>query len=259
MQPVIDTFMNQFGQFLLILSRVGALFISAPILGSSDIPIQLRIALVLLMSVLLVMVQPVPSPPSITSMAFLALIPMEIIAGALIGFAASLIFTGIQLAGNFIGLQIGFRFGSTVDPQAGDETSLISQFQYLVAALTFVILGGHRWILQGLARSYRSIPPGFVQFTPGVELKLMAMFGTIFTVAVQVSAPVLLSLLLASVALGIISRTVPQINIINIGFILKIGFGMTVMVFSMDYFGDLLLYLFRIYRRDILVLWTLFA
>lgn len=250
---------GEFGKLLLILCRVGGLFVFAPVLGSPDIPRQVKAGIILVVSILLTAAMPELPSPEITALFFFTLVPMELIMGAMLGFAAGLIFAAVQYAGGIIGLEIGFRFGALIDPHADEEVSLIAQFQYLLASLIFIILGGHRWVLSGLGDSFRLVPPGMVQFTPGVEIQLINMAGAIFSNAVQIAAPVLLSLLLSSFVLGILSRTVPQLNIINVGFILKILFGFLFMIVTMDYFGEFMVYLFQSYRRDVLLLWRLFS
>jgi len=259
MEQFLNQSVAQFGQLLLIMARVGALFVFAPVLGSPDVPRQLKAGVIMIASILLASASPPTALPSIGTWGFFALVPMELVMGAMLGFAAGLIFAGVQYSGSVIGLELGFRFGTLIDPQADEEVSLVGQFQYLIASLIFVIVGGHRWVLSGLADSFRLVPPGSVRFLPGVEMKLLEMTETIFVVAIQVSAPVLLALLISTAVLGIISRTVPQLNIINVGFIVKILFGLFVMAITMDYFGELLLFLFDSYRRDVLLLWRLFS
>jgi len=259
MEQFLNQSLAEFARLLLIICRISGLFFFAPVFGSADVPRKVKAGIILIISVLLASARPMMPLPDIQSWTFFLLLPKEIIAGSIIGFAAGLIFAGVQMSGNLIGLQMGFRYGSMVDPNSGEEVSLVGQFQYLLAALIFVLLGGYRWVLQGLATSYSMLPAGQITFTPGLETKLIQMVGSIFVVAIQVSAPVLISLLLASFALGILSRTMPQMNVINVGFILKISFGLLVLALSLDYFGDLMVHLFKIYRRDVMVLWNLFS
>ncbi|HNT34469.1 MAG TPA: flagellar biosynthetic protein FliR [bacterium] len=259
MDLILNQSLNEFGKLLLIMCRVGGLLVFAPVLGSPDVSRQVKAALILLISLLLAASTTNLATPDITTWLFYTLIPKELTMGAMLGFAAGLIFAAVQYSGSMIGLEIGFRFGTLIDPQADEEVSLVAQFQYLLASLIFVIMGGHRWVLSGLADSFQLVPPGAVRFMPGVEMQLLSMAATIFVTAVQISAPVLLSLLLSSFVLGILSRTVPQLNIINVGFILKILFGLFFMLVTMDYFGEFMVYLFNSYRRDVLVLWRLFS
>jgi flagellar biosynthetic protein FliR len=158
----------------------------------------------------------------------------ELLLGLVLGLSVRLILTGFEMAGQFMGFQMGFTIVNVVDPQSGSQTSIMAQFSYILAILIFLMANGHHYLIQALARSFELVPPG--GFVPHAEVfaKLAKLSSHMFTVALKIAAPVMSSLLLATIALGIVSKTVPQMNILIVGFPLNIGIGLVLLGFSMS-------------------------
>lgn len=146
--------------------------------------------------------------------------------GVMVGFAGRLIFDGIQLAGQLIGFQMGFSIVNVIDPVNNEQVSIISQFQYLIAMLIFLVMNGHHIFLYAIAESFRILPPLGFHFS-GELMQLMLVFvRNMLEVAIKTGAPIIAVLLFMSVGMGLVARTVPQINIFIVGFPLQIAIGL---------------------------------
>jgi flagellar biosynthetic protein FliR len=176
----------------------------------------------------------------------------EIIAGLVIGFAAILLFMGVQLSGQIIGFQIGFSMVEAFDPSSAQGMSIIGQFQFILALLVFLAIDGHHLLIAAVVQSFSIVPIGHIVFTGDTAQILTRMAVDVFAIAVKLSAPVLVTLFLTDVALGIIARTVPQMNVFIVSFPLKIGAGLLILVASLPFFNFVLTKLFQNMDRDLL-------
>ncbi|SEM35384.1 flagellar biosynthetic protein FliR [Syntrophus gentianae] len=224
---------------IFIFLRVSAMIAVMPVFGGDrTIPVAVKGGLSLLITFLLF-----PFVKIDLDAQSLEFIPMfagmigEVLIGSIIGFVARFIFAGIQFAGELIGYEMGFSMANVIDPVTSNQVSLISQLQYIVAILIFLTLNGHHVFFSAMAESFERIAP--LQFhLSGKLIQTVCLFSKdVFVVAVKVSAPVVAVLVFTNLALGIVARTVPQINIFIIGFPIQIalGFiflGLTVPVFA---------------------------
>ncbi|NTW15965.1 MAG: flagellar biosynthetic protein FliR, partial [Syntrophaceae bacterium] len=137
-----------------------------------------------------------------------------------------LIFDGIQLAGQLIGFQMGFSIVNVIDPVNNEQVSIIAQFQYLIAMLVFLIMNGHHIFLYAIAESFRIIPPLGFHFSGELMQSVVVFVKNMLEVAIKTGAPIIAVLLFTSVGMGLIARTVPQINIFIVGFPLQIAIGL---------------------------------
>ena len=136
------------------------------------------------------------------------------------------IFGGIQVGGQILAFQMGFSMATTVDPLQGDQETIISHFLYMVAILTFLILNGHLYVLKALMDSFRLIPPGGLIISPPLGWEIISMSAEMFVLGLKVAAPVMASLFLVELALALMARAAPQMNMLIIGFPVKITIGL---------------------------------
>ena len=213
--------------FFLILIRVSAIIMTIPVLGDASVPARVKIGLALLMAMLL---YPVAGrnlvTPSFDIFSLFIRIIGEVLIGVMIGFTARVLLAAIQLAGQLIGFQMGFSIVSVIDPTSNMEISVIAQFQYLVALLLFLVMDGHHIFLYAVADSIRILPPLTFHFSGPLLSALITMMGKLFVVAIRVGAPVVAILFFVSIGLGLVARTVPQINVFVVGFPLQIAIGL---------------------------------
>lgn len=237
---IVEFSTRTFLGYILVLLRVGGLFAFAPILNSSVIPAQIKVAAAMAISLALT---PVVSPavPSELTLGFMVKAAAgETAVGLIIGYAANLIFVGVQLAGMQIDQQMGMGIGSVFNPLLESQDSFIGQFYFLFATLVYLGIGGHRLLLAALVSSFSAVPAGVMPVGEGTLMTLISLFGQVFVIAFSLSAPMVLALFLTTVAMGFLARTVPQMNILIIGFPVRIVVGLTMMAVTLPAVGRLL-------------------
>ncbi|MEE8484846.1 MAG: flagellar biosynthetic protein FliR [Nitrospinota bacterium] len=229
--------------FLMVLVRMSALLMTMPVFGSGNIPTQARIGLIAVTSYIVFTVTDLP-PIDLTMSVFefAVMLTGELAIGLIIGFATQLIFTAVQVAGQMIGFQMGFAIVNVMDPATNSQVSITAQFQNIVALLIFLAINGHHWLIFSAAKSFSLIP--VFGFTPQAGLMDMMLLLTknVFITAVKLGAPIMATLLFLNVGLGLVARTVPQINVFIVGFPLQIGIGLFMLGATLPIF----LYFFKL-------------
>jgi len=227
---------EQIETFILAFLRVSAIVATMPILGDGTVPARVKGGVSLIIAFLIFPFVELPSPPlEIFSLSLR--MAGEIAVGIAMGFAGRLIFAGVQLAGQLVGFQMGFAIVNVFDPMTSSQVSIIAQLQYLFATLIFLAVDGHHLFLYAIAESYRILPPLGFHFSGELTLAIVELSKDIFIIAIKTGAPVITALLMTSIGFGLIARTVPQINILIVGFPIKIavgliGIGLTLPVFA---------------------------
>jgi len=212
--------------FMLVLARVSALLAFMPIFGGS-MPRQVKTGLAIMVSIVLfptVDSSQVQEDWGVFTLA--AAVASEALIGLVGAFMVSLVFAGAQMAGAVMGFQIGFGIVNVVDPATNQQVSLTAQFMNIIAILLFLILNMHHFVLLALADSFAAIPLGAMVFPSELGQVLSVTFGEIFVTGFRVAAPVTATLLLMQAAMGLIARTVPQMNVFVVGFPLTISVGL---------------------------------
>jgi len=221
---------NQLGFFLLIFARMSGIFSSAPIFGAKNVPLLVKAGLSLLISYILLplLIQPnLVIPDALLS--YVAIVIGEFLIGLIMGFACSFIFYGIQMSGTLLDTQIGFGMVNVFDPQFGQQVPLIGNFKYILAILVFLTSNSHHLFLSAIVYSFTSIPVTRGLFPPELANIVVDMVVDLFIIALKISLPVLVALVLTDVALGILARTMPQMNIFVVGMPGKIIVGIFVL------------------------------
>lgn len=219
---------------LLILVRVSTFFISLPLFSYRTIPPQVKIIIALALSWMMYYTFNV-EPFEINGQ-YILLILKEAVVGLMLGLTAAMILSAIQIAGGFIDFQIGFAMANIIDPQTGAQAPLMGQFLNFLALLVMLAINGHHLLLDGIFYSYQFMPIDqlFPKFGSENTVEfIMKLFGSVFVVAFQLSAPIVATLFLVTLALGITGKTVPQMNIFVIGFPIKIAIGFFVLMITM--------------------------
>jgi flagellar biosynthetic protein FliR len=241
--------------FFLAFLRIGAIFMSMPVFDSESIPVLFKLALSLATTIVLFPILKLNPEPVFANLATFCLgVAGEIFIGIAIGFAVKLIFAGIQLAGLLAGYQMGLAIANVMDPATSEQIPLLSQFNHLVALLIFITINAHYWFLRALAESFRLVPPLSVQLGNSLMEQVIHLSGDMFVIAIQVGAPVIAALLIASVSFGLMARTVPQMNVFIVAIPLKIGVGLLFFGFSLPYFSAFLEKIFAGLGQNIILL-----
>jgi flagellar biosynthetic protein FliR len=230
--PTLDVLMR----FLLLTVRIGAMVLVLPFWDSRMVPSQLKILLIFLLSIGLypaVHTQQVPVPQSVVVLAQFVL--GEAFLGMTFGFVVQIVFVGVQFSGELISQQMGLSMATIFDPQNARQTSIIANFQYVVAALVFFSTSAHHWCLRALAESLHRIPLLEFAASPTVGLALVTLLANAFVVAIKIAAPVLVVLLLVTFGMGIVARLVPQMNVFMLSFPVNLGIGLLIFSIALFY------------------------
>ncbi len=219
--------------FLLIFARVTSMLVVAPLYSYQTVPVAFKAGLGGFLALVLTPVLAGQTTVPEAALPVLALAVLrEIAAGLVMGFAASLLFAGVRAAGEIIAFDIGFSAANVFDPENGTQNPVLGEALYLFSMLIFLSLNGHHFVLEALRMSYDAVPAGGADMGGPVVPGLVAMAGMLFVVAVKVAAPVIVALFLSNVALAILSRVMPQMNIFTVSFPLKIGVGLLAVAVS---------------------------
>lgn len=221
------------------LVRLLALIASAPIFGDQQTPVRVKIGLSVLLAILLApTLDPMPAVP-VGSPQGLLIIIQQIIIGSAMGFTMRLIFSAVELAGEFSGMIMGLGFASFYDPRSASNSAVISQWLGIIASLTFLTLNGHLMILSLVAESFHTLPVG--QMMSAQSFYTVAKWGeNIFIFGLQISFPLLAALLITNLALGILTRAAQQLNLFAIGFPITLTIGFVILSISLPYLAPIM-------------------
>ena len=219
MLDFLQIYFDQIFVFLFILSRLTGLFVTAPILSSRSVPLRIRSLLVVALAMLVTPLYwtiPVQSPENVVLLA--VFVGKEIILGMSLGLGMTILFAGLQVAGQTVAQMSALSLLDVVDPTSDNDVSVISQLFNVIALSCFLLIGGHRQVVEGLLETFQWMPPGDVHFVNGIITTLTEITAHSFSLSIRAAAPAVAALLLATIVLGLINRTLPQINILAVGF-----------------------------------------
>jgi flagellar biosynthetic protein FliR len=215
--------------------RVLALISVAPLLSHRAVPVRMKIALALSITVLLV--PQVQSPPitDVLTAPGLMLLINNVLIGVVIGFAVRLVFAALELAGELIGLQMGLSFAGFFNPSTGQQQNAVASFMSLLALLMFISIDGHLMLIHALAESFRLYPVSVGMDLPMGFDRLLRLGSDVFAIALTIALPFLAVMLLTNVVLGVLARVAPQLNIFAVGFPMTILVGLVTLFVLLPY------------------------
>ena len=225
----------QFQSFVLILMRVSPILFMMPVLSSRDMPNLLKIGLTLTVGLILlplVKINPqfLPREP----FQFGSLMIAELMIGFILSLSVQIIFAGIQMGGELVSFEMGFSMASVVDPQSGVSTPVISQFIYFMSILIFLAMDAHHWFFRAVSQSFLLLAPGEIHLRAGLYSHLLNLTGSLFVIGVKLAAPVLAVMMFIKIAMGILAKAAPQVNILMASFPLTIGIGLLFLALSIE-------------------------
>lgn len=229
-----------FERFLFVLFRVGAFIIFVPFLGSSQFPARLKVALILLIAVSVYPLVPpaaIPHPKGLLGLSVILF--SEMLIGFSIAYVIRMIFTAVQIAGTMVDFQMGFGVVNVIDPQTQSQVSITAQFQNIFAMFLFLLFNGHHLTIHALVESFEMINPDKFAFTASTAEFMLQVFAATFVVAIKIGAPIMAILFFISVGLGLVARTVPQMNVFIVAFPLQIGVGLLMVGLTFSFFAAL--------------------
>ena len=242
--------LNSIEVFLLIFIRMTGLFVIAPIFGRRNIPVYLKIGFSFMLALILVNSIGLQVLDFNNIYEYFILVLKEFLVGITLGYVSYLIFSAIYLAGQMIDMQVGFGVVNVIDPLSNIQVPITSTFYFIFSMLIFLLCKGHYILIRALFYSYDFVPLGKAAFGPDLMNNILRIFGDVFIVSFKIGAPILAAILISDMALGIISKTVPQLNVFMVGMPLKILLGLAVIVLTLPMFVSLVENLIKVMDRD---------
>ncbi len=235
----LDFLLGQWPNFLLVVLRAGCLLVFWPVWDSRIIPGQVRLFSLLVISLALTPVAAPFLPPFPASWSeVLGLVLQEFLLGLSLGLLGRFLLAGAQMAGHLLSVQMGFGLVTLIDPQSRDQTTVIADLFLALATLVFLAIDGHHFLLRLLVLSFQEAPMGRPFALPQKLLLDLPGFGALmYKLAVMLVAPVLAALFLAQVAMGLLARAVPQIQVMILSFPLTIALGLLILSFTLTMTG----------------------
>jgi|SRR5690625_2244226 len=244
--------------FLLVFVRMISFLIAMPLFSYRTIPTPYKIGLSFFLTITIF--QTIDVSTAIVNELYILLLFKEAIIGLLIGFISYLILSAVQIAGGFIDFQMGFAIANVVDPQTGAQSPIIGQYFYIFALLFLLSVNGHHLMIDGMFLSYQVLPlDTFISIgDQSIALYAIQTFNQMVIIAFQIAIPIVGSLFLVDVALGIIARTVPQVNVFVVGLPLKIFVSFVAILFFLPLYmmltRSLFEYMFQAMRHLLFLL-----
>jgi flagellar biosynthetic protein FliR len=232
--PFLST--TDFTLFILVLGRMAGIFSALPLFGGDRTSMKIKVVAVLSFTLVcfpVLRLSGVTLPADLISLFLLVI--AEILIGVTIGIIAKAVFGAVEFCGQVVGMQMGFSMSSLFDPTMG-QVPLMALFQSLLAMLLFMALGAHHIFIRAMVDSYVMIPPGGWHMSDNLMRFLIVTTSDLFVLGIKLAAPVMVSLLVTSVVLGIMARSFPQMNIFIVSLPLKIGIGFLALGFSLQIF-----------------------
>jgi flagellar biosynthesis protein FliR len=215
----------------------------APFLGSMIIPARVKAIFVLAITFLLFpTVKQQNLPHSLAEWPMLILIEFAI--GAGMGIATNLVFEGAQLAGQILGVQMGYSLVNILDPQSQVDTTVVSVFYQSIVMLLFLRMDVHYWLLRAVGNSFLYLPPGTAHLSSLFTQGVLRTAGSIFGIGIQIAAPVLSATLAADVVLGLMGKASPQMPLMLLGPAVKSLLGLVILMATLKYWPDMFSHLF---------------
>lgn len=228
--------------FILVFIRVFTIIVFLPVIGYEGVDIRVRALFSFFTAMICFPLAVFTAAPTNGSLEiFVAYAANEVLVGLIIGFITLFIFAGFEFAGEFMGMQMGLSMMSYFDPTSGANISTLGRLKYIMLMLLFLLLGGHIFFIEAIAKSFEVIRLGEPSYSgfAGIIQILLSNLKEIYVIGIKAGAPVVVSLFVIEFGLGMISKTVPQMNIFLVGIPLKILVGMLILVTIIGYIINL--------------------
>ena len=245
----------QGASYFLLLVRFTALMVVLPFFNWRGTPLLTKIGFAALLTYLIYLAaapQPLALPQHF--LPYLLAVAAEAMFGLALGYLVLLVFSAVRIAGQLIDLQAGLAMSSVFDPMFTGQVTIFGQYYYLLASLVFFTLDAHHQLFLALARTVAVVPPGGIVFQPARFSAFTAFFAQMIMLALQLAAPVVIVLIFCDLVLGLLSKTVPQLNVLMVGMPLKVGIALCAVYLSYPYLTPLLTRVFTLIQENLTLL-----
>jgi flagellar biosynthetic protein FliR len=237
MDKLLDLAAGDGPVFLLVFFRITGVMMLAPVFGSAIAPAPVKIFLSLVLAMLFFPLVREPEGLVLEGSSLVLAVAWELAVGLLIGFAAAMLFAGVQFGGHLIDQELGILQANLLDPMLNEQISIVGQFKVLLATLVYLLINGHHLLIGAVSDSFRSVPMLGLQFSRGAALHLSdTLMRDMFRMGVEIAAPALVTLFLVTIAMAFMARTAPEMNIFGLSFTLRIAVGFLVIAIGVGLF-----------------------
>lgn len=234
MQEILDMIFSQYEIFLIVIVRISGIFVFSPFFSSQNVPPTMKIGLTFTFGFLLTM--SLPQGIEIVDQSIVLLVLREFMIGLIIGFIASAFLASFYVLGQIVDMKIGFGMANVFDPQNKIQVPLMGNVYYMLAFLFLLMLNGHHIIIQALIDSYNFIPIGKFIYSDDVLSIIVNSIVQAFDIGFKLSLPVVATIFLTDVVLGVMAKAIPQMNVFVVGMPLKVFVGLLVILLTMPIF-----------------------
>lgn len=229
MYDILNIVLDKYEVFLFVFIRMTGFFVVTPIFSRKNIPSIYKVVFALFISTLIVNF--ITINMSLTNIEDIIVVVInEFCFGILLGFITYLYFTSLYIAGQIIDMQIGFGMVNVFDPQSNAQVPIIGNFYYIIALLFLFTINGHHILVKAIINSYDIVPIGYTICLTDLTTRFVGIFTQLFIIGFKVSSPILAAIFLSNVLLGILARTVPQMNVFVVGMPFKIFIGIITLI-----------------------------
>jgi len=225
--------------FLMVLTRISAFFLVIPVFGWRTIPVRIKAAVVLLISIFFSIITPLAiQPKQVSLMEAILLTANEATYGLAMGLVVVLVFSAVKLVGRIIERQMGLAMAKVLDPFTGERSQPVGTLLEMIFIILFLSANGHHLFLLIISRSYESFPAGSTPTIPILTAGVIQSGSVMLTAGLKLAAPMLTAFLLLMVVLGVLARMIPEMNILFISLPLRVGLGLLMMVVFLPFIND---------------------
>ncbi|WMM26607.1 flagellar biosynthetic protein FliR [Tissierella sp. MB52-C2] len=234
MDMILDLLLSKYQLFLFVMVRTSGIFIFSPFFSSQNIPNTMKVGLTFFISLLITSYLPTSS--NFANEVLLFIILKELMVGIIIGFISYGFFSTFYVMGQIIDMKIGFGMANVIDPLNKTQVPLMGNFYYILSFLLLMSVNGHHLIISALVNSYEFLPIGSFKYTGDTLNLLINSLAKSFEIGFKLSAPIVAIIFITDIVLGIISKTIPQMNVFVVGMPLKVIIGLLIIIISMPIF-----------------------
>jgi flagellar biosynthesis protein FliR len=232
---------SQIYYLLLLFLRVTGLFVLSPVLGRKSVPAMVKIGLSILISYIFLMAYPaqnaLPAEAG-TLVGYILLCIKELLIGLVLGYMTTLFFSVAMMAGQIMDVQIGFGMAQMYDPEMQMQTSLVGSFLDFGLLLYFLVMNGHHALIRIMYNTFQVIPVGQIVFPKEIYLLVLNAFAIAVSMAVSVALPIIAAELILEIIMGVMIRSVPQLNVFVVGISVKILVGLFALVLLIPFYAS---------------------
>jgi flagellar biosynthetic protein FliR len=238
--------------WLMVFLRVSAMLAVFPVFSAANFPVQLRLALGALLAALICPVLPPVLAQSSDVWGLVGSMAVEVGIGLTLGFASRMIFFALDMAAAIISTEIGLQLPTSLNPMSGAQTNSTGSILYYLAAMLWLSLDMHHWMLVGLQKTYTYLPVGGAHLSGALMTDMIGRTSQTFLIALQLSAPIMAVSFIISLVFAVLGRAVPQMNVFHESFVFRILIGLSIFGVTMQLMSQHIVNYLRRLPEDVL-------